>query len=68
MHGRRYVAVMGNHVIDPVVTASSGASGVPAGVLAASLVGPDYHLSPVWTPLNMQLGARGSVPCVFQGF
>ena len=58
MRMRRYVTVMGNHVIDPVITASSAGSGVPTGVLATSLVGPDYHLSPVWTPINMQLGAH----------
>ena len=49
--------MMGNHVVDPVVTPSS-ASGTPSGVLAAALVGPDYHMSPAWTPINMQLGAR----------
>ena len=48
---------MGNHIVDPVVTPSS-ASGTPSGVLAAALVGPDYHMSPAWTPINMQLGAR----------
>ncbi|EIE18419.1 hypothetical protein COCSUDRAFT_68334 [Coccomyxa subellipsoidea C-169] len=51
-----YVSVMGNHIINPVIT-PSGASGTVTGILAASLVGPDYHLSPVWTPVNMQLGA-----------
>nr|QOL01153.1 putative extracellular protein CSOL_076 [Pseudococcomyxa simplex] len=51
-----YVSVMGNHIINPVIT-PSGASGTVTGVLAAGLVGPDYHLSPVWTPVNMQLGA-----------
>jgi hypothetical protein len=54
---RRYVSVMGNHIVDPVVTASA-ASGTPSGVLAATLTGPDYHPSPAWVPLNMQLGAR----------
>jgi len=51
----RYVSVISNHIINPVIT-PSGASGTVTGVLAASLVGPDYHLSPVWTPINMQLG------------
>ncbi|CAL8465747.1 g5283 [Coccomyxa elongata] len=51
-----YVSVMGNHVVNPVIT-PSGLSGTVTGVLAAGLVGPDYHLSPVWTPINMQLGA-----------
>lgn len=56
----RYVSVMGNHIINPVIT-PSGASGTVTGVLAAGLVGPDYHLSPVWTPINMQLGAGNSL-------
>ena len=53
----RYVSVMNNHIVDPVITPSS-ASGTPSGVMAAALVGPDYHMSPAWTPINMQLGAR----------
>lgn len=57
----RYVSVMGNHIINPVIT-PSGASGTVTGVLAASLVGPDYHLSPVWTPVNMQLGEAAAFP------
>jgi hypothetical protein len=51
---------MGNHIINPVIT-PSGASGTVTGVLAAGLVGPDYHLSPVWSPVTMQLGAGTSL-------
>lgn len=59
--GVRYVSVMGNHVVNPVIT-PSGLSGTITGILAAGLVGPDYHLSPVWTPINMQLGAIPRIP------
>ena len=58
MSGRgacRYVSSMSNHVVNPVVTPSA-ASGTPSGILAASLVGPDYKYSAVWTPINLQLG------------
>lgn len=61
----RYVSVMGNHIINPVIT-PSGASGTVTGILAASLVGPDYHLFPVWTPVNMQLGEWGDPPILFE--
>ena len=47
---------MSNHVVNPVITPSA-ASGTPSGILAASLVGPDYKYSAVWTPINLQLGA-----------
>ena len=64
----RYVSVMGNHVVNPVIT-PSGLSGTVTGVLAAGLVGPDYHLSPVWTPINMQLGAnRPGLLLLWRGF
>ena len=51
----RYVSSLKNHIVNPVVTPSA-VSGTPSGILAASLVGPDYKYSAVWTPVNMQLG------------
>ena len=51
----RYVSSLNNHIVNPII-APSAVSGTPSGILAASLVGPDYKYSAVWTPVNMQLG------------
>ena len=57
----RYVSAMNNHIVNPVITPST-ASGTPSGILAASLVGPDYKYSAVWTPINLQLGVPFTLP------
>ena len=51
---------MSNHIVNPVITPSA-ASGTPSGILAASLVGPDYKYSAVWTPINLQLGVPSTL-------